>query len=229
MVLPDYWLPRPALQLDRTTQAAFDRLLTTALAQGNVPLLDYTLSAPKWQFLCYLAEHHAIALHGSGNPNITQFAPRQPVDLTSFGSQHAVYAADDGIWALFFAIVDRQRYPMSLLNACVRIANTPTHLSDPLYVFSVSQTALPRQPWRDGVVYLLPRTTFIAQPPIQFDSVVIHSAQLASLAPVTPLARVAVTPEDFPFLAQIRGHDDARLSDYAAAMETGAPWPDSDP
>jgi hypothetical protein len=229
MQLPSYWLPRPAMQLDQTTQAAFDQLLTTALVQGTGPLLDYTLAAPKWQFLCYLAEHRAIALHGSGSPDITQFTPRQPIDSTEFGSQCAVYAADDGIWALFFAIADRARYPMSLLNSCIRIAQAPAPLGEPLYVFSVSRTALPQQPWRDGMVYLLPRATFIAQPAVQVDTSTIHPAQLASLVPVTPLARLAVTPADFPFLAQIRGHDDARLADYAAAMDTGAPWPDSTP
>jgi len=229
MQLPSYWLPRPPMRLDQTTQATFDQLLTTALAQGISPLLDYTLTAPKWQFLCYLAEHHAIALHGSGNPNISQFTPRQPIDLTEIGSQRAVYAADDGIWALFFAIADRDRYPMSLLNSCIRIAQAPAPISEPLYVFSVSRTARPQQPWRDGVVYLLPRATFTAQPSVQVDTIVIHPAQLASLVPVTPLARLAVTPADFPFLAQVREHDDARLSDYAAAMNTGAPWPEINP
>jgi hypothetical protein len=34
-----------------------------------------------------------------------------------------------------------------------------------------------------------------------------------------------VTPDDFPFLAQMRGHNDHRLADYARALETGAPWP----
>jgi hypothetical protein len=43
---------------------------------------------------------------------------------------------------------------------------------------------------------------------------------------VRPLARVAVEPADFPFLSQIRGHDDDRLAEYAHALETGAPWPE---
>src|SRR5436190_1600479 len=97
--LPDYWLPRPAAPLDRRARAACDRLLTSALAQGANPLLADTLPVPKWQFLCYLAEHHAIVLHGSGNQHITRFEPRQPVDLNAFGKQRAVYAAADGIWA----------------------------------------------------------------------------------------------------------------------------------
>jgi hypothetical protein len=43
--------------------------------------------------------------------------------------------------------------------------------------------------------------------------------------PVQPLAKLTVTPEDFAFLMQIRGHDDQRLQEYATALQTGAPWP----
>ena len=64
-----------------------------------------------------------------------------------------------------------------------------------------------------------------AQPPMAFGSYEVQIAQLASFVPVQPLAKLAVTPDDFPFLAQIRGHDDRRLGEYAAALQTGAPWP----
>ena len=47
----------------------------------------------------------------------------------------------------------------------------------------------------------------------------------ASFEYVRPLAKLAVAPEDFPFLQQIRGHDDERLQDYATALQTGSPWP----
>jgi hypothetical protein len=50
--------------------------------------------------------------------------------------------------------------------------------------------------------------------------------QLASLVPVKPIARLEVTPEDFPFLKDIRGLDDTRLHEYGQAMQAGAPWPD---
>jgi hypothetical protein len=50
--------------------------------------------------------------------------------------------------------------------------------------------------------------------------------QLASPVPVAPFARLRVTPGDFPFLAQIRGHDDDRLAEYARAVMAADPWPD---
>jgi len=224
MMLPDYWLTRPSVNFNETIQKAFDELLNTTLGIGGCTTIQFTLPWPKWQFLCYVADHHDIALHGSGDPNIALFEPRQANDLNEFGNQKAVYAASDGLWAMFFAIVDRDRVG-SITNACVRLEDEAGTLHDPLYVFSVSQSALASQPWRTGVVYLLPRTTFTVQPSMTFGSNQVHFAQLASLEPVQPLAKLTVAPADFPFLSQIRGHDDQRLQEYATALQTGAPWP----
>ena len=224
MILPDYWLTRPSVEFDESAKEAFDELLNTTLSSGECPTIAFTLSWPKWQFLCHLVDRHDIALHGSGDPNIALFEPRQSNDLNDFGNQKAVYAASDGLWAMFFAIVDRDRVK-SITNACVRLAEDTGTFHGPYYVFSVSQSALPNQPWRTGTVYLLPRRTFTVQSPMAFGSYQVHIAQLASFEPVQPLAKLTITPEDFPFLQQIRGHDDQRLQEYATALQTGAPWP----
>ena len=225
-MLPEYWLERPDVEFNQETRLSFDGLLKSTQALGANPVIEYTLPNPKWQFLCYLAEHQDVTLHGSGNPNITLFEPRQPVDLTEFGNQKAVHTAADGIWAMFFAIIDRDQYEMSITNACIRLVDQEGNISGPFYQFSMSKTALEREPWRIGTVYLLPRTTFIEQPPMPFGSSQVQIAQLASLSPVQPLARLQVSANDFPFLKQIRGHDDLRLEEYAKALQTGAPWPD---
>ena len=224
MMLPDYWLTRPDVNVDETTQIAFDELLNTTLITGECPTIQFSLPWPKWQFLCHLADHHDLALHGSGDPDIALFEPRQSNDLSEFGNQKAVYAASDGLWAMFFAIVDRDR-TLSITNACIRLADETGILYGPYYVFSVSQSALPNQPWRTGTVYILPRSTFTLQPPMTSGSNQVHIAQLASFVSVQPLAKLTVTPADFPFLMQIRGHDDQRLQEYANALQTGAPWP----
>lgn len=224
MMLPDYWLTRPGVNFDERAQNAFDELLNRTLSIGACPTIEFTLPWPKWQFLCYLADHHNIAMHGSSSPDIAVFEPRQSKDLNEFGNQKAVYAASDGLWAMFFAIVDRDRV-MSITNACVRLADEMGTIHGPFYVFSVSQSALSSQPWRTGTVYLLPRSTFTVQAPLAFGSNQVHIAQLASFVAVEPLAKLTVTPADFPFLMQIRGHDDERLQEYATALQTGAPWP----
>lgn len=225
MILPDYWLTRPSIDFGDEARRDFDALLKTTLSDRGRPAIDYTLPWPKWQFLCHIADHHDIALHGSGDPHIDLFEPRKADDLNEFGNQKAVYAAADGLWAMFFAIVDRERV-MSITNACVRVADETGALYGPYYVFSVSQSALAGRPWRTGWAYLLPRRPFTTQPPIPFGSYEVHIAQLASATPVECLARLMVTPEDFPFLMDIRGHEDQRLREYATALQTGAPWPD---
>ena len=161
MLLPDYWLTRPSVDFDESTQIAFDELLHTTINSGECPTIPFTLPWQKWQFLCHVADQHDIALHGSGNPDIAMFEPRQANDLGEFGNQKAVYAASDGIWSMFFAIVDRERFAMSVTNACVRLADESGTLHGPYYVFSVSQTVLASQPWRTGTVYLLPRTRMV--------------------------------------------------------------------
>ncbi len=225
MPLPDYWLTRPAADVDERARAAFDALLGDVLGRADCPSIPYDLPWPKWQFLCHVADRHDIALHGSGNPDITEFEPRKSYDLEEFGNQKAVYAAADGLWAMFFAVVDRDRIG-STTNGCIRLTDGSATVRGPYYQFSVSRQALHLRPWRAGTVYLLPRSTFTTQPRMVVGPNIVHIAQLASPVPVRPLAKIAVTPADFPFLEQVRGHDDERLEEYATALRTGAPWPD---
>lgn len=225
MNLPDYWLPRPVQAFEAGAEQAFDRLLETTIRRGGQPTIGYHLPWPKWQFLCHLADRLEIVLHGSGDAEIEQFEPRQSNDLNQFGNQKAIYAAGDGLWAMFFAIVDRPKVG-SISNACIRLVDESGHSLGPYYVFSVSQSALPTQPWRTGTVYLLPRATFTLQPPLTFGPYQVQIPQLASFVPVQPLAKLTVAPADFPFLGQIRGHDDQRLQEVADALQNGAPWPE---
>jgi hypothetical protein len=226
MMLPNYWLRRPNIELDSSALFSLNHLFETVMAAGNCIRIDYTLPIPKWQFLCYLADQPGVTLHGTGDPNIQVFEPRKSNDLTDFGAQTAVYAAGDGLWAMFFAILDRTLYPMATSNACVRLADEGGVVSEPFYVFSISQNSLHKQPWRNGSVYLLPSETFIYQPSLRFGPYEARIPQMASLSQVIPFARLDVTPEDFPFLKDIRGLDDARLEEYGRAMQTGAPWPE---
>jgi hypothetical protein len=225
-MLPDYWLQRPKIAIDPQIGSDIDRSLARVRASGTNTRIDYTFPVPKWQFLCYLADQHGVVLHGTGDPNIQVFEPRPSNDLNEFGAQTAVYAAGDGLWALFFAILDRSHYPMATSNACIRLVDEAGQVSEPRYVFSISQSALHQEPWRKGMVYLLPGDTFVNQPSLRFGSYEVRVPQLASLVPVKPFAHLEVMPEDFPLLKDIRGLDDARLQEYGQAMQNGAPWPE---
>ena len=163
--LPDYWLSRPGVE-GPDLRASFDRTWDRAIASGDSPLIEVEPDQ-RWQFLCHLADARGFVLHGSGDPGIDVFEPRQAIDLRDFGNQKAVYAAGDGIWAMFFAIVDRDRVP-SVTNACIRLADAAGNVSPPQYVFSISRSQLPNRPWRSGTVYVLPGDSFTLQPPLRF-------------------------------------------------------------
>jgi hypothetical protein len=226
MMLPDYWLQRPNMEISSQARSDFDQLFARLKAAGTNTRIDYTFPVPKWQFVCYLADHWGVVLHGTGDPHIQVFEPRPSNDLNDFGAQTAVYAARDGLWAMFFAILDRRRYPMATSNACIQLVDAAGQASEPRYVFAVSRPALLQQPWRTGMIYLLPGDTFVNQPSLRFGPYEVRVPQLASLAPVKPFARLEVGPDDFPFLKDIRGIDDARLQEYGQAMQAGAPWPE---
>lgn len=226
MQLPSYFLTRPPLDDSAATLEAFARLYADVALPGHGQPLDYMLAVPRWQFLCWLCDTQDVLLHGSGNPDIHEFEPRQSNDVHEFGNRQAVYAASDGLWAMYFAIVDRDRYVRSLINACIRVVGADGTRGDPYYYFSINDDAFEHQPWRAGTIYILPRAGFEQQPRQPYRGVELDVAQWASLAPVRPLAQVAVGPADFPFLAQIRAHNVAVVSERAARDPHGFPWVD---
>ena len=230
-MLPDYWLERPPLDVNSSTRAAIEDFLSRGQPQAGDGLLDVDAivhgsgGVTPWHFLSALAERHEIAFHGTGDPNIASFEPREPIDFAPFGHQKAVFATTDPIWAMYYAIVDRDRYRLTLANGCILLVDAEGRPGLPHYFFSITGDALREQPWRTGYVYFLPAETFVAQPAETYAGRTARVPQLASPVAVTPFARLRVTPEDFPFLAQIRGHEDSRLGEYAQAVMAAAPWP----
>ena len=206
------------MRLDAPTRPAIEEFL----ASGAVDVSKVTL----WKFLCGLAERRAIAFHGTGDPDIERFEPRQPIDHAPFGNQEAVFATSDPIWAMFYAIVDRERYEITLNNGCIALLDSHGRPGTAHYYFSISRDALPLRPWRTGYVYLLPAETFIEQPSGMYGGHLARVPQLASPVAVRPFACFEVAPSDFPFLPQIRGHDDDRLAEYATAIMAADPWPE---
>lgn len=216
MTVPEYWLPRPLLQVDEATDEAVDAFLA-----GDLDLDGLPRGIVPWRFLCALAARRRIAFHGTGDAGIERFEPREPVDFAPFGQQRAVFATSDPIWAMFYAIIDRAGHELTLSNGCLVLDD----LGESYYFFSVSRQALDRQPWRTGYLYLLPADTFVEQPGATYAGHAAHIPQLASPVAVEPFARLPVEPRDFPFLDRIGGHDDHRLAEYAQAVMSAAPWP----
>jgi hypothetical protein len=220
--LPAYWLSRPGPPPDAATRAAFDALLARALAAGPTAPIDYRLTAPKWQFLCHVADRGEVVLHGSSAPDIDRFEPRQSNDIAEFGNRTAVYAAADGLWAMYFAILDRPAHRMSLTNGCFREVDADGSVSEPLYFFSINNEALEQDQFSTGTVYLLPAEGFEREADYVEAGRTVRTAQAASLEPVAPLAKLTVEPADFPL--RIRGHDFAVQQARIDADPGGFPW-----
>lgn len=220
-----YLRPRPVAPESAELLAAFDMLYNEQVAPGTGGSIIYTLDAPKWQFLCYLTETKDVVLHGSSSADIAEFEPRQAVDAYAFGNQRAVYAASDGIWPLYFAIINTKRHKgISRLNVCSRFFEPTGQLSEPYYFFSLNWEVLQSEPWCSGTIYVLPRRTFVQEPVQNWNGVQQQSAQWASFEAIKPLAKLTIEPDDFPFLAQTRGHDKELIAKLAREDPAGFPW-----
>lgn len=172
--------------LDDEVRSAFDSLLARTPAGGEV---DYDLPQPKWWFLHHLVTH-GFVLHGSNRGAIDEFETRQTFDAHDVPID-AVFASDDAIWPIYFAVVNRP-VARSYINWCEHPGNETSR-----YLFSIGSDPRAESSWTTGTIYALPRVTFEPTP---------ASRELVSLVPVRPRARLTVAPEDFPFKGSTRGH-----------------------
>jgi hypothetical protein len=222
MQWPDYYLTRPAAQAG-SDLGAFERLYAEQVEPGGGGPIAYRLDAPRWQFLCWLTDTKGLLLHGSSRSDIDEFEPRRPADASEFGGQRAVFAASDGLWAMFFALVDRT-VATSLVNTSAMVVADGVQTS--LYYFSINEDALHANPWQPGTVYVLPRRGFERQPDYEWQGLQVEVNHWASLDSVRPLASLAVTPGDFPFVSQVNGHHQPTVAARAAANPHAFPWRD---
>jgi hypothetical protein len=210
-------LVAPHLELDSDKVAAFE--MTFGSATEPPGRIEYQLPYPKHEFLRWLIAERDVVLHGSGNDAIALFEPAPQTDY--FGRvRTAVFAASDGIWPMFFAILDRSSYHGSLRNNCYWDVDAAGERVK-CYAFSINATFLARQPWRQGSIYVLPRATF--ERVVDDDGS--PSEEWLSTREVTPLARLAVSPPDFPFVSDVEGHGDARtdrFEELAYQLSSGA-------
>ena len=217
----DHLLPQPPFNLTPEKQAAFERLFNSSL-EGHI---RYQLPYPKWQFLSYLCSSRELVLHGSQNTSIHTVEPRKATDIKAWSNQNAIYATTDGIWSIFFAIVDRSNFqPLSLFNSCLNIRISSHNVLGPMYFFSITRSALLRKPWCDGMVYILPRDGFIQEPAQLVSGAEIIFPHWYSFKPAIPVLRLPVQPDDFPFLSQVHGHNDEKLVELSTADPNGFPW-----
>ena len=221
MRIPDHYLRRPATW-QASDVADFERLFSLQVSPGTGARIQYPLAAPKWQFMCWMTESKNVVLHGGNGAKADTLEPRKADDVSEFGARNAVYAASDGIWPMYFAIADRT-VVTSLVNACIHLEDNQVDASH-YYFFSINQDAMTSQPWVTGTVYVLSRNTFEAEAEDTWHGRRCVPTQWVSSVPVRPMASLTVTPGDFPFLNQVRLHDQQVVSDSAAQHPDNFPW-----
>jgi hypothetical protein len=199
----------PALDLTPEEEERYRRLLEEIRTDGDGGWLD--VDPPRWRFAEWLTRQNAAIFHGSPKPDIDVFAPiRSSVELMDHagtGNLAAVYGTPHGLWAMWFAVLDRPALEGSIRNGVMRWTDSEGRLLV-LYFFSVHHEHVGGEIWRPGTLYLLPRETFRANPLFPGGP---GSSEWASPEELRPLKRIAVEPEDFPFRDQVGSHDDAEL------------------
>ena len=184
-------------------RSAFDDLIASTLARGTNNQIDYQIPYPKVDFLNYLCDWRGYVAHGSP---IRDLAILQPVrlgrDLSEFGNRQQIFCSPDGIWALWFAILDKSKIKVTE-NGCVRVGEGPKRIK--YYHFDLPAASKNDPPFVEGMVYIAQAKEFPDHRPYPLlDWFNAEIEEWGSVNPVTPLATLAVRPEDFPYLDKVQ-------------------------
>jgi hypothetical protein len=194
-------LPPPVVAPD--AEARFAAAADAMLAGERVAVPE-----PRLDFLRWLAETRAVAFHGSPRGDLRELSTeRQSRDATAWGNQQAVYASSDPVWAIYFACLRRDAGWTGTRNASLGQAGGP--LYPRRYFFLHNRGSASPSRFGPGSLYLLSPDGFVSDEPL---AGALDTAHLVSHEPVRPLARLDVTPDDFPFADRIRYYRDGEPS-----------------
>lgn len=195
-------LPLPSLPpvvVDPATDTEFARAADALLADGKAELPPRRLD-----FLRWLAENRSLVFHGSPRNDLSELSTeRRSKDTTAWGNQQAVYASSDPVWAIYFACLRRDNGWTGTRNASMGRPGGPLYPRQYFFLHNRGSESPGR--FGAGSLYVLPPESFVADAPL---AGVVDTAHLVSHSPVKPLARIDVTPQDFPFCERVAYYRD---------------------
>jgi hypothetical protein len=182
---------------------AFDSLFDSACQRGPNILIDYILPYPKSDFLNYLCDWRGFVLHGSPLHDLDVLKPiRQSGDNNEFGNRQQIFGSPDAIWAMWFAILDKSKYNLTR-NGCVRVGLGPQRVK--YYHFELPKNNQENNPFLEGMIYVTRAEDFPDKRSYPLlDHFNAEIEERGSTNPISPLARIKVKPEDFPYLNQVQ-------------------------
>ena len=185
------------------SSTAFDTLLEKTLGEGSNTLIHYDLPYSKVDFLNYLCDHCDFVAHGSPLPDLLLLEPiRYSSDVTEFGNRKIIFSTPDAIWAMWFAILDKGR-ARSTSNACIRLGSRASQW-DKYYHFNLPVNMQGQYPFTEGTIYLAHASDFPEKHAMrQLEFFGAEFEEWGSAKPVQPVARLQISPQDFPYLGSV--------------------------
>lgn len=176
----------------------FEDIYQEAIAKDG-GFIDYQNPYPKHEFLDFLVREKGVVIHGS-NWDAEELEPRQAnCRSKKFGNLEAVYATQNAILPIFYAIKDKEKFRGVAQSGFGEEMNDSGEVSKG-YKFAVDSHMLQLKPWSRGIIYILPRDSF--EQGTDDDGNPID--EFVSRTPVKPLAKLSVDPSDFPYLDKIQ-------------------------
>ncbi len=195
------FLQAPVSVVTPQRQAAFETLFAEMCAKGISGKTIYLCEYPKHEFLSFILRQKDVLLHGSQQPDLEVLLPKEQTDCSG-RNRLAVFASGDGIWPIFFAIVNRTGYRGSFRNGCFVIDGKSTWQKR-FYFFSLNAQYCGSDIWQEGTLYILPKAGFTPT-----DQGLVRFDEWCNPRPVVPLAKMSVSAQDFPFLRNVTWHDE---------------------
>jgi hypothetical protein len=189
--------------VDASRKQAFDILLDTALVGDPRKPILYNLAYPKAEFLNYICDWRGFVLHGSILHDLDLLEPiRKSSDDNEFGNRQQIFCSPDAMWAMWFAILDKSKYRCTR-NGSVRVGSGSRRVK--YYHFELPKENAQNRPFTEGMMYIARAQDFPDKRPYPaldwFDAEI---EEWGSTVPVTPLARIRVSPRDFPYLNRVQ-------------------------
>ncbi|RLQ94566.1 hypothetical protein [Falsibacillus albus] len=183
------------LKLPEQAINEFDELYSRLISTGDGNEITYNSSYPLFLFLNYVIENKNVLVHGSNRSSIDNFEPR---DSSLFNGKpiKAIFASSDGVWSLFFAVINRKGYEGSIRNLCLTV---PTNIGIKRYYYFSKNHHNAGDAWTNGTIYFF-STYHFKQGGIRDEWVCEEK--------IRPLAKLSVTPDDFPFLDKVSIHSE---------------------